>query len=132
MTNCIERELLVSARPEELWEVVTKSGWLADEVQLELFPGGDAHFRSRESTKDGWVEEASPPSVGDRRCGRLAFWWAAGEDPATRVELTLEVVADEATLLRVVETRPLDLLDLVGIPLRGTGGRRFGPALVAS
>lgn len=132
MTDRIERELLVPACPEELWEVVTGSDWLADEVDLDLVPGGDAHFRSRESVKAGWIEEVSPPDLAEQRCGRLAFWWAAGDDPATRVELTLELVAEETTLLRVVETRPLDVLDLVGTPLRGAGGRYFGPALVAS
>ncbi len=132
MTDRIERELLVPACPEELWEVVTGPSWLAEEVELDLIPGGDACFRSRRSVKTGWVEEVSPPDVGDGRCGRLAFWWAADDDCATRVELTLEPVDDDATLVRVVESRPLDLLDLVGIPLRGAGGRYFGPALIAS
>jgi hypothetical protein len=36
------------------------------------------------------------------------------------------------SLLRVVETRPLHALDLVGIPLPGTGGAGYGPALVAA
>jgi hypothetical protein len=31
----------------------------------------------------------------------------------------------------VVESRPLDVLDLVGMPLPGIGGPSFGPALVA-
>ena len=47
------------------------------------------------------------------------------------MELTL-TPADDATLLRVVETRPLELLDLVGMPLPGIGGKTFGPALVAA
>jgi hypothetical protein len=41
----------------------------------------------------------------------------------------------DATRLRVVETRPLDMLDLVGTPLPGLGGlggRTYGPALVAA
>jgi hypothetical protein len=41
-------------------------------------------------------------------------------------------VATERTLLRVVESRPLDVLDLSGTPLPGHGGRTFGPALVAA
>ena len=40
--------------------------------------------------------------------------------------------ADERTRLRVVETRPLEILDLVGVPLGGYGPTRFGPALVAA
>jgi uncharacterized protein YndB with AHSA1/START domain len=124
MSDRIERELSLPAGPEEVWDVVTGDGWLADEVELELAPGGDACFRSGEFVKTGWVEEARAPE-------RLAFWWAADGEPATRVELTLEADA-ERTRLRVVETRPLDVLDLVGIPLPGAGGRSFGPALIAA
>lgn len=101
-------------------------------MHLELVPGGDAEFRSREWVRAGWVEEALHPDDGDECRGRLAFWWAAGDDPATRVELTLELAGEGTTRLRVVETRPLELLDLVGTPLRGAGGQYFGPALVAA
>jgi hypothetical protein len=38
---------------------------------------------------------------------------------------------DGATVLRIVETRPLAVLDLVGVPLPGHGGTTYGPALVA-
>jgi hypothetical protein len=132
MTDRIERELLLPARPDEVWEVVTGPGWLADQVQLDLVPGGEAHFSSSESVKTGWVEEALPPELAANRRGRLSFWWAEGDDPATRVELTLEPAGEDTTLLRVLETRPLDLLDLVGTPIRGAGGQYFGPALVAA
>jgi uncharacterized protein YndB with AHSA1/START domain len=124
MSDRIERELLLPAPREVVWDVVTSAGWLAEEVELDLVPGGDAHFFSSASVKTGWVEEATAPA-------RLAFWWAADGDPATRVELTLEDEGD-ATRLRVVETRPLELLDLVGMPLPRAGGRSFGPALVAA
>lgn len=125
MTDRIERELLLPASPEEVWDAVTSGDWLADEVQIDLRPGGDASFRSRDGVKTGWVEEASRPT-------RLAFWWAADGEPATRVELRLERCLDALTRLSVVETRPLDVLDLVGVPLPGSGGARFGPALVAA
>jgi uncharacterized protein YndB with AHSA1/START domain len=124
MSDRIERELLVDAAPGEVWEAVTRDGWLADEVELDLQPGGDARFRSADGVKSGWIEEISAPA-------RLTFWWAVDGEPATRVELTL-IPVSEMTRLRVVETRPLELLDLVGLPLRRTGGRTFGPALVAA
>lgn len=124
MSEKIERELLVEAPVERVWEAVTGDGWLAEEVELDLQPGGDACFRSSDEVKTGWVEDVLVPE-------RLAFWWASDGDPATRVELTL--TDDGAhTLLRVVETRPLELLDLVGTPLPGVGGKTFGPALVAA
>jgi uncharacterized protein YndB with AHSA1/START domain len=124
MTERVERELLLDAPAEEIWEAVTGHGWLADEVDLDLRPGGDAHFRSSRGEKHGWIEEASAPE-------RLAFWWAVDGEPATRVELTISN-CDELTRLRVVETRPLDVLDLTGTPLPGIGGRSYGPALVAA
>ena len=125
MSDRIERELSLPAPAEEVWEAVTSDGWLADEVELVLEPGGDATFRSEDAVKTGWVEHASEPS-------RLAFWWAADGEAATRVELTLEEVEHDRTRLRVVETRPLDALDLTATPLDGVGGRSFGPVLVAA
>ena len=125
MADRIERTLSLPAPPETVWEVVTGDGWLADDVRLDLRPGGDAHFHSRRSSKSGWVEEAIAPS-------RLAFWWAIDDEPATRVELILDPEEDGGTRLRVVESRPLDVLDLVGTPLRRVGGPSFGPALVAA
>jgi uncharacterized protein YndB with AHSA1/START domain len=124
MSDRIERSLFLDATPEAVWAAVTGSDWLADEVALDLRPGGDATFRSGETVKSGWVEDASAPA-------RLAFWWAVDGEPATRVELTIEEQG-ELTQLRVVETRPLELLDLLGTPLPGTAGRTFGPALVAA
>lgn len=125
MADRIERIVSLPAPPEPVWEMVTADGWLADQVELDLRPGGDAHFRSQHSSKTGWIEEAMAPS-------RLAFWWALDDEPATRVELTLEREDDGGTQLRVVESRPLDVLDLVGTPLGRTGGASFGPALVAA
>ena len=125
MADRIERIVSLPAPPEPVWEMVTADGWLADQVELDLRPGGDAHFRSQHSSKTGWIEEAMAPS-------RLAFWWALDDEPATRVELTLEREDDGGTQLRVVESRPLDVLDLVGTPLGRTGGASFGPALVVA
>jgi uncharacterized protein YndB with AHSA1/START domain len=125
MSDRIERELSLPAPAQEVWDAVTGDGWLADEVELVLEPGGDARFRSEDLLKTGWVEHASEPS-------RLAFWWAADGEPATRVELTLDEVEDERTRLRVVETRPLDALDLIATPLDGRGGRSYGPVLIAA
>jgi uncharacterized protein YndB with AHSA1/START domain len=121
MTDRIERALELEAPVEEIWEAVTSDGFIADEVTLDLQPGGDARF----GEKRGWVEEALPPA-------RLTFWWADGDEPASRVELTLDPLDGDRTRLRVIETRPLDRLDLVGVPLTRIGGASFGPALAVS
>jgi uncharacterized protein YndB with AHSA1/START domain len=132
MVDQIERELLLPAPPEEVWDIVIAPGWLADDVVLELVPGGDAQFVSDGQVKDGWIEEAVAPGTASGEGGRLAFWWAADGDPATRVELTLEPEGEASTRLRVIEARPLDVLDVVGIPLPGSGGASHGPALLAA
>ena len=139
MTERIERELELPASAGEVWRAVTDPAWLAlwlaDQVSLELAPGGEARFRIGDQVRSGWVEQISPPEPGateGRESGSLAFWWAHDEEPASRVELTLIAVERDRTLLRVVETRPLEILDLVGIPLPGLGGATPGPALVAA
>src|ERR1700731_4774655 len=65
MTERIERELVLEASPSEVWHAVTDgewlAEWLADEVSLELVPGGEAWFRFGETVRTGWVEEIAPP-----------------------------------------------------------------------
>jgi uncharacterized protein YndB with AHSA1/START domain len=129
MTEQIERERLLPAPPEQVWEVIVGPGFLANEVELDLVPGGEARFTDDRSTRTGWVEEAVPPRDGD--VGRLAFWWSSDGEPASRVELRIEPEADGYTRLRVVEARPLEVLDVVGIPLPRSGGTARGPAMLA-
>jgi uncharacterized protein YndB with AHSA1/START domain len=124
MSDRIERDVWLPATPEAVWEAVTGDGWLADRVDLDLNPGGDAEFESDGLLRTGWIEDVSAPE-------RLSFWWAVDDEPASRVELKLQPQGD-GTRLRIVETRPLDRLDLVGVPLPGAGGVSFGPALVAA
>ena len=124
MSDTIERELLIPATAEEVWAVVTSTSWLAEQVALDLRPGGEASFRSGDEERRGWVESAVAPR-------ELAFWWAVDGEPASRVELTIEESGTNS-LLRVVETRPLDVLDLIGTPLRTGGVQTYGPALVAA
>ncbi len=148
MTDRIERELELPAAPGEVWQALTDpdwlSQWLADEVMLDLRPGGEARFRIGDQVRSGWVEEISPPGGGalpgagtgsdvvPGAGGRLVFWWAQDDEPASRVALTLMPSEDGGTRLRVVEARPLEILDLVGMPLPGLGGATYGPALVAA
>jgi len=124
MTDRIERELWLPATPQEVWDAVTSDGWLAERVSFELHPGGDAEFESGGRLRTGWVEDVSMPE-------RLSFWWALDDEPASRVELRISE-RDGGCRLRIVETRPLDRLELVGVPLPGVGGASYGPALVAA
>jgi uncharacterized protein YndB with AHSA1/START domain len=134
MSDRIERRIELPIALELAWQAVTEPDWLAlwmaDDVHLDPRPGGEARFQIGDETRSGWVEELSPPD--EEGTGRLAFWWALDDGPASRVELTVTAVATECTLLQVVESRPLDVLDLVGTPLPGAGGTTYGPALVAA
>ena len=139
MRELIERELQLPYHPQELWQALTHeewlTSWLADVVNLELRPGGDARFVVCGETREGWVEEVRPPESGtpDGATGCLTFWWQTEDGSPSRVCIEL-TGTDGGTLVRVVEARPLDVLDLVGLPLPGyghLGEQRFGPALVA-
>jgi uncharacterized protein YndB with AHSA1/START domain len=136
MTDQIERELELPASPDDAWEALTDPDWLkrwlADEVMLDLRPGGEAWFRVGDAVRTGWIEEISPPGSDGEGDGRLVFWWAEDDEPASRVELELTPNDRGGSVLRVVEARPLDVLDLVGIPLQRPGGSAYGPALVAA
>jgi hypothetical protein len=131
MSDRYEREVLLPAETSEVWEVVTGPGWLADEVALDLTPGGEASFCSEDGERSGWIEEVSAPD-GVHEPGHLTFWWAASGEPASRVELVLEPAGTGRSQLSIVETRPLDVLDVTGIPIDLPGGSAFGPCLVAA
>ena len=95
----IRREILLDAPREEVWEALTDperlEDWFANDVDLDLRPGGGASFRwANGEERHAVVREVEPGE-------RLAFDW---EDEG-EVEFTL---ADGAggTLLTVVETSP--------------------------
>ena len=139
MTELIKREVELPYLPEAIWRALTDQEWLetwlAEAVDLELRPGGDARFVVGGETREGWVEEVRPPEPGARggHSGCLTFWWQGADASPSRVCIEL-TPTERGTRIRVVEARPLDVLDLVGLPLPGQdllGERRFGPALVA-
>jgi uncharacterized protein YndB with AHSA1/START domain len=102
MEPSVRREIVVPEAPATVWEALTDpdrlAEWFANEVELELAPGGEGIFRWADGTSRRAVVESVEPGR------RLAFVWSeeSGEAPATRVELTLEE-ADEGTRLAVLE-----------------------------
>ena len=117
--NEVERELVVPAEAEEAWRAVTESDWLGEGAQVDPRPGGEIAAGGRR----GFVEEAVAPR-------RLSFWWSAGDEDATRVEVELEQVED-GTLVRVTESRPLAVLDACGSDLGAVIGAPSGPQALA-
>jgi uncharacterized protein YndB with AHSA1/START domain len=98
----LTREITLPATAEEVWRSLAEPEWLGEDASIELHPDGEV----RAGERTGFVEE-----VAEER--RLVFWWAAPEEDSTRVELSLEEDGD-VTHVRVVESRPLAMLDLYG------------------
>jgi uncharacterized protein YndB with AHSA1/START domain len=95
----VTREVVLEAPVEEVWEALTDpeqlEEWFANDVELDLEPGGDGVFR----WDDGEERHAKVLVVEPGE--RLVFDWAdEGE-----VEFTLEEV-EEGTRLLVRESTP--------------------------
>ncbi len=105
MDHEITREVVLDADPEEVWRSLTEpehmAGWLGEDAEIDLRPGGDLELTDPvEGRRSGWVETVEPGR-------RLALWWSTEHDEeSSRVEFELERV-EAGTVLRVVETRPL-------------------------
>jgi uncharacterized protein YndB with AHSA1/START domain len=103
----IERDVLIDASCERVWEVLTGAGhvahWFGAAAEIDLRPGGRAQF--------GWQDQAVFPAVVERveRPSAFSYRWAreAGSDPGTGTGTLVEFTLTEVptgTLLRVVET----------------------------
>jgi uncharacterized protein YndB with AHSA1/START domain len=95
----IRREIVLPATRDVVWDALTDEerleDWFANDVELDLRPGGGASFRwSNGEERHATVTEVEPER-------RLAFDW---EDEGT-VEFTLADDAD-GTRLVVVESSP--------------------------
>jgi uncharacterized protein YndB with AHSA1/START domain len=118
--HSVERDVLVPGEADEAWEAVADperlGDWLGGDVEFDPVPGGDFHIGFEDgSERTGFVEELD---AGEHR---FAFWWRRPDDElATRVEISLDET-DDGTHVRVIETSPLATLDLLGIPLPGSG-----------
>jgi uncharacterized protein YndB with AHSA1/START domain len=100
----IRREIVLPNPREEVWEALTEperlEDWFANDVDLDLRPGGGASFRwSNGEERTATVTEVEPGR-------RLAFEWDdCGPDGGGEVEFTLDD-DDDGTRLTVVETAP--------------------------
>jgi len=115
----LTREITLPATAEEVWRSLEEPAWLGDDASIELLPDGEVRAGERE----GFVEE-----VDEER--RLVFWWAAPGEDSTRVELSFEEDGD-VTHVRVVESRPLALLDLYGVEIVTTAPPFRQPEMLA-
>jgi uncharacterized protein YndB with AHSA1/START domain len=95
----IRKEIVLPAPREEVWEALTAperlEDWFANDVELDLRPGGGASFR----WSNGEERHATVTDVEHER--RLAFEW----DDDGEVTFTLDDDVD-GTRLTVVESSP--------------------------
>jgi uncharacterized protein YndB with AHSA1/START domain len=95
----IRKEIVLPSPREEVWEALTDperlEDWFANEVELDLRPGGGARFR----WGNGEERHAVVTEVDPER--RLSFEW----EEEGEVSFTLNDDAD-GTRLTVVETVP--------------------------
>jgi uncharacterized protein YndB with AHSA1/START domain len=119
MDQTVERELTVPDDVESVWESLAEPEWLGEDARIELREAGDVRAGDRE----GFVEAVDAPR-------RLVFWWGGPGEESTRVEIELEE-AEAGTSVRVIESRPLAILDGRDLAVELGGGT--GPvALVAA
>jgi uncharacterized protein YndB with AHSA1/START domain len=103
----IDREIIIDASPERVWDVLTEAGhltgWFGDSAEIDLRPGGTATF--------GWAEHGIFLAVIERvePPAEMSFRWAraAGTEPGDGTSTLVEFTVTEipvGTLLRVVES----------------------------
>jgi uncharacterized protein YndB with AHSA1/START domain len=99
-TPRVERETLVEASPEEVWEALTDEDrleeWLAPEVELDPTKGGEIAVRDGDEERHGTVETVEEPD-------RFAFTWSRPGEGESFVEFTIEALPG-GTRVTVVET----------------------------
>jgi uncharacterized protein YndB with AHSA1/START domain len=96
----VERETLVEASPEEVWEALTDEDrleeWMAPEVELDPTEGGEITVRDGDEQRDGTVETLEENE-------RFAFTWARPGEGESFVEFTIEALPG-GSRVTVVET----------------------------
>ena len=97
------KEVLLPVEPDDAWAAVTEEraleAWLAERVELDLRPGGEAAFTLPDGEeRTGVIEEVAPGE-------RLTFWWWPREAGGKSSRVTFELEpAVGGTWIRVTET----------------------------
>jgi uncharacterized protein YndB with AHSA1/START domain len=104
----IEREVVIAAPPQRVWEIITQAEhlgtWFGDSAEVDLRPGGTIVFRwEKHGTQYATIESIDEPRY-------FSYRWAPGvtgvkpsDADSTLVEFTL-TPHEGQTRLRVVET----------------------------
>jgi uncharacterized protein YndB with AHSA1/START domain len=96
----VERETLVEASPDEVWEALTDEDrleeWLAPDVELDPVEGGEISVRDGDDQRNGTVETFEENE-------RFAFTWSRPGEGESFVEFTIEALPG-GSRVTVVET----------------------------
>jgi len=96
----VERETLVEATPEEVWEALTDEDrlqeWLAPEVELDPVEGGEIAVRDGDDHRMGTIETLEESE-------KFAFTWSRPGEGESFVEFTIEALPG-GSRVTVVET----------------------------
>jgi uncharacterized protein YndB with AHSA1/START domain len=96
----VERETLIEASPEEVWEALTDEDrleeWMAPEVELDPVEGGEIAVTDGDQRRTGTVETVEEQE-------RFAFTWTRPGEGESFVEFTIEALPG-GTRVTVVET----------------------------
>jgi uncharacterized protein YndB with AHSA1/START domain len=96
----VERETMVEATPEEVWEALTDEDrleeWLAPDVELDPYEGGEIAVRDGDDHRHGTVETVEEGE-------RFAFTWSRPGEGESFVEFTIEALPG-GSRVTVVET----------------------------
>jgi len=99
-TPWVERETMVEASPEEVWEALTDEDrleeWMAPDVELDPFEGGEIAVRDGDDFRTGTVETMEEGE-------RFAFTWSRPGAGESFVEFTIEALPG-GSRVTVVET----------------------------
>ena len=94
----IERDVLIDASRERVWEVLTRAAdvahWFGAAAEIDLRPGGHAQFGWDQAVFRAVVERVERPSV-------FAYRWArdAGTEPETGTCTLVEFTLNQAVTL---------------------------------
>jgi uncharacterized protein YndB with AHSA1/START domain len=96
----VERETMVEATPEEVWEALTDEDrleeWMAPEVELDPTEGGEISVRDGDDERSGIVETVEEQE-------RFAFTWSRPGEGESFVEFTIEALPG-GSRVTVIET----------------------------
>src|SRR5215208_4444015 len=96
----VERETMIEASPEEVWEALTDEDrleeWMAPEVELDPTEGGEISVRDGDDHRTGTVETVEEQE-------RFAFTWSRPGEGESFVEFTIEALPG-GSRVTVIET----------------------------